>query len=138
MISAPLVHGLSDGLAEIVRPHLEGAVWGRCVIAGREERPSGFVSVYAPVQFSAIRRSMPGSKYNKCRFCGMLKLDYACKRSRRGGDYIDEATMPEGCQARVREGHIGLVVSPELKRRIEDLYGDLLEYEELPVKPFVK
>ena len=137
-IYSPLVMGIADGLAELVRPHLEGAVWGRCYLVSDPEKPCGFVSLYAPMQFSAFRRSMPRSKYNKCRFCGMFNLDYACKRSQRGGEYIDEATMPDGCEARVVEGHCGLVVSPALKDRIEDLYEDLLEYEEIPVKPFVK
>lgn len=138
LIWSPLVVGIAEGLAELVRPRLVGAVWGRCYLVSDPEKPTGFLTAYAPAQFSAMRKSMPGSKYFKCRFCGMVGLDYAAKRSRRGGDYIDEASMPEESEARVYEGHCGLVISTALKLRVEERYGDFVQYEELPVQPFVK
>lgn len=125
---APMALIISEQLAEIVRPHLKGTVYGRCIDAKTDDALDTHMTVYTPIDQCTETRGDAKTVYRTCPTCGKVIISRMFGSQRR---HVNAKTVPAGCVAIQHGGHGSIFVSDRLVEPVKAIGGglELLRYE---------
>lgn len=116
--AAPMASLVSDTLRDILEPKLHDPVWGRCKLPSGEEIDQ-WHTVYSPSSLSATLRGGPGTRYRRCRYCGLERIG---RRGRSSDETrIELPSILEDREAVQILAHSGFAVSDHVFKMIRQL-----------------
>jgi hypothetical protein len=131
VLPAPAADIVSTEVAELLRPHLAGPVWGRCIDARDGSVIQSHVSVYSPPSATAIVRGGPHARYSTCKTCGRVQLRERARSA--GRSSLDATHLPKRTEAVQVKCHCGFAVSDRLRDELSRLVPVGLEFDEMEI-----
>lgn len=131
VLPAPAADIVSVEVADLLRPHLAGPVWGRCIDALDDSIIESHVTVYSPPECSALVKGGPHCRYRRCPTCGMSRINCGPRRTgKRRLDATGLAPITEAVQVEVCSG---FAVSDRLRDELARLVPFGLEFDEMEI-----